>query len=272
MRIFDRLQRPPAARKPDLTNWQKHELAAVWIGHATVLLRIGGLTILTDPVFSNRVGLGFGLVTGGPPRHTAAAISIRDLPPLDLIIVSHAHFDHLDRPTLDKLPKQTPIVAAHSTSDLIHDLGFRRITEMRWGEEMQVGSVKLTSQQVKHWGARTFYDMHRGFSGFLIEAGRRRVLYGGDSAYCECFGEMGKVDLAILGIAGYDPWIQSHATPEQAWAMANHMRADHVLPIHHSTFKLSYEPMDEPIERMMEVSGNQSERVVVREVGGQWTI
>jgi len=80
------------------------------------------------------------------------------------------------------------------------------------------------------------------------------------------------VNLAILGIAGYDPYIRAHATPEQAWAMAEHCRADFLLPIHHSTFRLSYEPMEEPVQRMLEVAGNDADRVAVREVGGQWAL
>ena len=82
------------------------------------------------------------------------------------------------------------------------------------------GGLTLSAQQVSHWGARTFYDRHRGFNAYLIEAGRRRVLYGGDTAYHEGFRSIGKVDLAILGIGAYDPYIQAHATPEQAWQMA----------------------------------------------------
>src|SRR5438094_475617 len=94
MRLFDHLNPPGRpARKPDLRNWEDHRLAAVWIGHATVLLRLGDLTILTDPVMSNRVGVGLGLITGGPRRFVAPAISVRDLPKIDLMLISHAHFD-----------------------------------------------------------------------------------------------------------------------------------------------------------------------------------
>src|SRR3954470_23485675 len=125
LRLFDNLR--PAARPahtPDLRNWQNHDLAATWIGHATILLRMAGLTIMTDPVFFNRVGLGMGLVTVGPRRLLAPALALRKLPKLDLILISHAHFDHLDRPTLMRLPKHVPVVTAHRTHDLIHDLGY----------------------------------------------------------------------------------------------------------------------------------------------------
>jgi L-ascorbate metabolism protein UlaG (beta-lactamase superfamily) len=213
-----------------------------------------------------------GFLTAGPTRFIKPALSIRQLPPIDLILVSHAHFDHLDRPTLARLPKDVPVVTAPQTRDLIDDLKFRKVTELRWGESLRVSQVKLTAQRVQHWGARTFYDEHRGFNAYLIEGANRRVLYGGDTAYQEHFREIGKVDLAILGISAYDPYVQAHATPEQAWAMADHVRADFVLPMHHSTFRLSYEPMEEPIERLMTAAGKDEDRVIAREVGDSWAI
>lgn len=273
MRIFDQLNLPPVALfKPDLSNWENQELAAVWVGHATVLLRIGGKTIITDPVLSSRVGVGLGLMTGGPRRLVAPAMKINELPPIDLILVSHAHFDHLDRPTLSKLPKRIPVVAAHQTGDLIRDLGFRKINELRWGESVSAGGLTITAREVRHWGARTFYDQHRGFNGYLIESAGHRVLYGGDTAYHEGFKDVGDVDLAIMGIGAYDPYIAAHATPEQALQMADHCRAKRILPMHHSTFRLSYEPTSEPIERMLAAAGRDVERIVLREVGQQWAV
>jgi L-ascorbate metabolism protein UlaG (beta-lactamase superfamily) len=271
-RVLDRLNPPrPARFRPVMRNWSQREFSAVWIGHATVLLRLGGMNILTDPVMSARIGVGLGIMTGGPKRLIDAALTPWQLPPLDLILVSHAHFDHLDRPTLRRLPKHVPVITARHTHDLIRDLGFTTVTELQWGESLRVAQARITARQVQHWGARTFYDQHRGFNAYLMEAGRRRVLYGGDTGFHEHFRDIGKVDLAILGIGGYDPYIQAHASPEQAWQMAEQVRADFVLPMHHSTFRLSYEPVHEPLERMLDAAGRQSERIVVREVGQTWT-
>jgi L-ascorbate metabolism protein UlaG (beta-lactamase superfamily) len=273
LRFLDRLNPPPRAlRTPDLSRWDSHELAAAWIGHATILLRIGGKTILTDPVMSNRIGVGMGLITGGPRRHIAAALSVPQLPPLDLILISHAHFDHLDRPTLQRLPKHVPIVTAHHTSDLIRDLGFTNVSELRWGEQLEIGELQFTAQEVRHWGARTFYDRHRGFNGYVIQSANRRILYAGDTAFCDHFKPVKKVDLAIFGIGAYDPFIAAHANPEQVWQMADHVRADFLLPMHHSTFKLSHEPMHEPIERLLAAAGNDQSRVVIRDVGDAWSV
>ena len=272
LRVLDRVNPPPRPRlRVDLSRWLEHDLAAAWIGHATILLRVGGMTVLTDPVLSNRVGLGMGLFTVGPRRQVAPALSLAQLPPIDLILISHAHFDHLDRPTLARLPKRTRVITAAHTRDLIDDLGFKNVSELRWGEELNLGNdARIRALQVRHWGARTFYDQHRGFNAYLLETGRRRVLYGGDTAYHEGFAEVGRVDLAILGIGAYDPYIAMHASPEQAWQMADHAKANFILPMHHSTFRLSHEPREEPIERLLAVAGRDADRVVIREVGAQW--
>jgi len=271
-RVLDRLNPPAVApHTPDLSDWNNKDLAACWIGHATVLLRVGGMTVLTDPVMFNKVGVGLGLITGGPRRFIAPALRPRQLPKLDLILVSHAHFDHLDRPTLQRLDKRVPMITSAHTHDLIHDLGFRSVTELQWGEALRVGDLNITARQVRHWGARTFYDDHRGFNAYLIEGAGRRVLYGGDTAYHTAFKGIGPVDLAIFGIGAYNPWEASHATPEQALAMADHVHADHLLPMHHSTFKLSHEPMHEPIERLMQAAGRLVDRIVTPEIGMTWS-
>ena len=271
-RVLDRIGKIAAPSACDLTDWQNHKLAAAWIGHATVLLRIGNMTMLTDPVFSARVGLGLLAFTGGPRRLIAPALTIRQLPPIDLLLISHAHFDHLDRPSLRQISKSIPVITAPHTSDLLKDLGFKDVSELRWGESKTIGSVQITAQQVTHWGARTITDMHRGYNGYLIDGGGKRVLYGGDSAYQDYFKSITTpVDLAIIGIGAYDPYLRAHANPEQAWEMAaDFARARHILPIHHSTFRLSYEPLSEPIERLLKAAGDQASRVVVRHVGGAW--
>jgi len=270
MRLLDHWNPPPPPRlKPNLTNWESRKLAAAWLGHATLLLRIGGKTILTDPVLSHRIGVGFGLFTVGLKREIAAALQVNELPKIDLILSSHAHMDHLDRPTLARLKKTTPVVAAPRTGDLIRDLGFHRLTELGWGDSTQLGDVNITACPVTHWGARTFRDTWRGYNGYVLDDGKHRVLFTGDTADHD-FRGIGSVDLAIIGIGAYDPYIAAHATPEQAWAMADQVRARWLLPIHHSTFKLSHEPMSEPMQRMLVAAGPEASRLIIREIGGEW--
>lgn len=270
-RVLDKIHKlAPAPNKPVLDAWQSATLGVCWIGHATVLIRVGGKTILTDPVFSHRVGLSLGLATGGPRRLVAPALSIRQLPPIDLILISHAHFDHLDRPSLRQISKDIPVVTAHHTKDLIADLGFKSVTELQWNEQTKVGPLSITAQPVKHWGARTFYDEHRGYNAYLIASENRRVLFGGDSAHHEGFRSLAPVDLAILGIGAYHPYVAAHATPEQAWAMAKDVQAKFVLPIHHSTFRLGHEPKNEPMERLLQIAGAEKPRIVASEIGQVW--
>jgi len=273
LRWLDELNPPPPARiKPDLSDWEQRELSAVWIGHATVLLRIAGMTILTDPVFANRIGLGLWLGTLGTRRYVAAALKPSELPKIDLLLQSHVHFDHLDRQSLAMLPRPIEVVTAPKTSDLLKDLGYRPITELAWDQQVRVKNVTITARRVVHWGARTFLDRHRGYNAYLIEGAGRRILFGGDTAMQDRFNDIGGVDLAILGIAAYDPYIAAHATPEQAWEMAQQMGARALLPIHHSTFRLSHEAMDEPMKRMLAAAGDQADRIVIREPGGSWTL
>ena len=273
LRLLDHLTvPPPPPRVPDLSDWHRRGLSAVWIGHATVLLRVHGRTVLTDPVFSTTVGVGLGLFTLGATRMVAPAVPLRDLPPVDLVLVSHAHFDHLDRPTLARLPRRTPVVTAAGTGDLLRDLGLHRVVELPWGRRFALGDgLTVTAHPVDHWGARVFYDAHRGYNAYVVDAPGHRVLYGGDTAYTRAFRGVGPVDLAVLGIGAYDPYIAAHASPEQAWAMANDARAGAVLPVHHRTFRLSHEPVDEPIERLLAAAGRDAGRVVAENVGDEWS-
>jgi L-ascorbate metabolism protein UlaG (beta-lactamase superfamily) len=275
--VLDRLNPPPRAPwRPDFREWERHELAAAWIGHATIVMRLAGMTILTDPVFSCRIGVGLGVLTAGPKRLVEPAVKLTDLPPIDLILISHAHFDHLDRPTLARLPKRTPVVTAVRTRDLLTDLGFRHVHELAWDRRLTLGTperpLAITALEPDHWGARTFHDMQRSYNAYLLRdvATDRKMLFGGDTAFTHAFDRHGPVDLAMLGIGAYDPYVAAHATPEQAWAMAQAIPARRLLPFHHSTFKLSFEPTGEPIERLIAAAGNQADQVVVRQVGGMW--
>src|SRR5690606_6004309 len=182
------------------------------------------------------------MATGGPMRLVAPALALHELPPLDLVLISHAHFDHLDRPTLFRLNKRTPVITATHTADLISDLGFVDVRELAWNESITVGNAALAATRVVHWGARTFLDHHRGFNAYLLEAGGRRVLYGADSAFGDHFRGIGRVDLGIFGIGAYDPYVAAHATPEQVVAIADLLTAQRIFPMHNSTFILSHVP------------------------------
>lgn len=243
------------------------------LGHATVLLRLGGVTVLTDPVFSSRIGLGVGPLTLGPRRRVPPAVALGGLPPLDLVLVSHAHFDHLDRPTLDRLARRrpdVPVVTAVGCADLLTDLGFRDVRELAWEQATTVGQLTVTAVPVRHWGARVFADRHRGYAAFVLEADGRRVLFGADSAYFDGWrplGDAGGVELAVVGIGAYDPYVAAHATPEQAVEMATMAGARAVMPMHFGVFRLSHEPMDEPLRRFRHACERAGLRRVADDIG-----
>jgi L-ascorbate metabolism protein UlaG (beta-lactamase superfamily) len=275
-RFVDVLTTNPVAPSvaPDLTGWARHVLAACWLGHATVLLRVGQKTILTDPVFARRVGLGWGLGTLGPARFVSPAVTVKQLPPIDLVLLSHAHFDHLDRPTLARLAKRsTQVVCAPHTSDLVHDLGFGEVHELSAGDSMTIDGLTITGLPTRHWGARIVLDQQRGHVAFLVRADDASILYGGDTAYqreWRFIGDAGGVDVAIVGVGAYEPWIDGHANPEQAWQMALDAGARKVLPMHHSTFKLSVEPRDEPLRRLLQAAAGRVEDVICPKIGDCW--
>lgn len=258
-----------------MSRWYEAELAACWIGHASMLLRVGGRTILTDPVFHPRVGMGLILATLGPKRMQQPALKVEQLPPIDLIALTHAHFDHLDRPSLWQLSRRfphVPVIMANHTTDLLDGLAFRDVHEIGWGESIQLAGVRVTGVSVKHWGPRVFFDTWRTYNAYLFEAGENRVLFGGDTAINDTFAACSPVDLICVGIGAYDPYIAAHATPEQAWAMAKLAGAHKVAPMHHSTFRLSHEPIDEPIDRLLAAAlrDGRLDDVVIRRAGDVW--
>jgi len=267
----------PAFAKPEPLKWNDAELTAAWIGHATVLINFFGIKILTDPVLFPRIGIRLPGFTIGPKRLTAPALEFHELSKIDVVLLSHAHFDHFDLRTLHRFDETTCVVTAPNTADLLRWTRLRDVTELRWGEERSLntpgGAVTISAFQVKHWGARKQRDAYRGYNGYVMESrsrGRRRILFGGDTAMTNTFAELsqhGPVDLAIMSIGAYNPWIRSHCTPEQAIEMANAADARFIMPVHHQTFRLSFEPFREPIERFQAALGNTPERIALREIG-----
>jgi L-ascorbate metabolism protein UlaG (beta-lactamase superfamily) len=254
--------------------WPDQGLHAAWLGHTTVFLNLDGFTILTDPVFSTRIGLNFGPLTLGIKRLVDVAATIRDLPHIDLILLSHAHMDHFDLPSLRRLEnRRSQVVTADRTADLLRVKRYGRVHELRWNQSAQVGPARITAFEVAHWGARMRSDVYRGYNAYLVEVGRHRVLFGGDTAYTPLFRRLRSsqpLHLAIMPIGAYDPWIRVHCNPEQAWTMANDAGAEFVLPVHHQTFQLSREPHFEPIERLVAAAGSTPTRVCIHEIGEEF--
>jgi L-ascorbate metabolism protein UlaG (beta-lactamase superfamily) len=273
---FGELNRPipPAPHTPTPSSWSDNGITLAWLGHATVLINFYGVRILTDPALYSRIGVDLGLGILGPLRLVGCALTPDALPEIDLVLVSHAHFDHLDTASLSALRGQPVAVMAPQTSDLLPRRHYSSVHEVRWNESVTVktqrGEVVVRGLEVKHWGARIRRDTYRGWAGFVVEREGRRLLIGGDTAITGLFREhrpFGPFEAAIMPIGAYDPWIHNHCTPEQAVAMADAAGARLFVPVHHQSFQLSREPFTEPIERTQAALAREADRLIIREIG-----
>jgi L-ascorbate metabolism protein UlaG (beta-lactamase superfamily) len=236
---------------PELVDGQ---IGLTWIGHASFLLQTQGVNILIDPNWAKWLKV--------IKRIKHPGIQLHDLPEIDLVLVTHAHFDHLDRKTLRQIAEDQPIVVPFEVGNLVHDLGFRSVHELHYWESFTEGPVKITLTPCHHWGARMLHDSHRGFGGFIIEAGGRTIFHCGDTAYFDGFKEIGErfeIDVALLPIGAYDPpsGREVHMNPEEAVQAFLDLKARRMVPMHYGTFRLSYEPMDEPPTRLREHAEKQ---------------
>jgi L-ascorbate metabolism protein UlaG (beta-lactamase superfamily) len=275
----------PAPVKPTPSSWDDATITAAWLGHATVLVNFFGTTIITDPVFSNRIGISLlGLTTIGPNRLVEPALTFEELPPIDLILLSHAHMDHLDGPSLGKFSRDIPVILAKNTIDVVDHFGWKKAHELDWGEKIVVGDVEVEAVRVKHFGWRYPWEVDRSkgnwegrsFNAYVISRDGKRIVFGGDTAYQEYFKRLANdkqpIELALMPIGAYDPWIFNHANPEQALEMARHMGARAILPMHWRTFVQSDEPTMEPIERLKNAIDGAPLELALDSIGQTWSL
>jgi len=280
------LEPKEAPYKPDLNEWDDNKINLCWIGHSTYLINFYGTLILTDPVFSNRIGL-YALITNlGPKRIVAPAIEPEKLSQPDLVLISHSHFDHMDYPTLkyfsEKFPGKIPVVTAYHSKDIFDDLPFKKIIELDWDEETEVDGVKIKAVRVKHFGWRYPWenDRSRGFksgrsyNAYLLEKKGKKIFFAGDTAFTDNFKSLKneKIDIAIMPIGAYKPWINSHCNPEEALIMADEMNAEYFLPMHTRTFPHGREPFEEPIQWLKASSSKYKTKVMIFEVGQTFSL
>ena len=229
-----------------------------WLGHASFLLRLGGLTVLTDPYLSAHASP---VPPLGPKRFAGPGIRAARLPPADLMLISHNHYDHLDLPSLDALPgkKRTTAVVPLGLRGYVEGWGFGRVHEVDWHDRVEVGGLAVTALPAIHFSKRTLFDANTTlWTGYAIETaagigGGRRVYFAGDTAYGPVFEQLGRsyppFDLALVPIGAYAPrelMRASHATPEEAVRLGRDPRARRLVGMHWGTIQLTDEPPFEP--------------------------
>jgi N-acyl-phosphatidylethanolamine-hydrolysing phospholipase D len=242
------------------------DFTATWIGHSTVLLQLGGINVLTDPMFSQRASP---VQWMGPRRVMDPGLPIQALPPIDLVVLSHNHYDHLDRPAVKHIagahPRSTWIVPL-GLAAYIRGWGVRDIVELDWWQDTVAHGVRVTATPARHFSGRGLRDRNRSlWCGFAFEREGRHALFAGDTAYHPEFGAVGSrcgpFDFVMIPIGAYDPrWFMQivHVNPEESVRIYQDLVASHrdrplpvMLAIHWGSFRLTDEPMDEPPHRMI---------------------
>jgi len=259
-------------RKPVLVD--EKNLAVTFIGHSGFFLQIGGKNVVVDPNFAQWLFI--------LKRLRVPGVRIKDLPPIDYVLVTHAHFDHLHKPSLRAIARMTrrksgappQIIVPRGVHDLIYGLGYREIAELEWWEEYADRNFSVTHVPARHWGARMLRDYHRGFGGYVIRSGEHSIYHAGDTAYFGGFREIGnrlRPRGALLPIGAYKPasYRNVHTSPEDAVRAFIDLGAEWMVPMQYGTFKLSHEPMEEPVQLLEQeaTAAGVMDRVHVLEEG-----
>jgi L-ascorbate metabolism protein UlaG (beta-lactamase superfamily) len=254
----------PVSVQPALPRADRGQTAVTWIGHATYVIQIGGLTVLTDPVWSRRI-------PGVPARVTPAGLDWTALPPIDAVVISHNHYDHLDGPTVRRLSRDTPILVPAKLARWFRRRRFIDVIELDWWESRTIGEVTFDFVPAHHWSRRGLNDTNKSlWGGWVLTAPKTpagvdsdkphrrgsRVYFAGDTGYGHCFGEIAArypgIDLALMPVGAYKPdWFMrpTHLNPEDAVRATIESGATRMATMHWGTFILSAEPLMEPVER-----------------------
>jgi L-ascorbate metabolism protein UlaG (beta-lactamase superfamily) len=255
LRIVQESHQVPLTGEPRLAQLvAPSELGVTFIGHSSFLLQIGGRNILIDPVFANRLVI--------LRRQRRPGLLVEQLPPIDLVLITHAHMDHLNLPSLRRIVRTTrrmrgrapEIVVPQGVEDLVQ-LGFHRTYTLKVWQQLELAGLRITMTPCRHWGARMFKDTHRGYGGYVIANGSHSLYHSGDTAYFDGFREIGarlSPQIALLPIGAYypDSYRAVHTSPEEAVRAFVETGARLMVPMHYGTFPLGREPMDEPLQRL----------------------
>jgi len=260
--ITDRLlgrrrKRPPGPAAPivppdnDLIHGETIEPWLIWLGHASFLGSLGGHRFLIDPLFSAHAGWLY-------RRYLPPPLTIKELPDIDVVMVTHNHYDHLDEAVFRSLPDEVAVIVPGGMGQWMRQRGPKRVIELQWWQQAEVGGLLITLVPACHWSRRGVFDTNRVlWGGYIIEGDGYSVYHSGDSAWFDGFAEIGRrfpeLDAAALPIGGYQPpWFMEHyhLNPEQAGRAFLELGARRLVPMHWGTLQLTDEPLCEPIDRM----------------------
>jgi L-ascorbate metabolism protein UlaG (beta-lactamase superfamily) len=277
--FFGDEQRTPPAPLPmerPLEAWARAAetgLRTTWLGHSTMLLELDGRRVLTDPVFGERASpLGF----AGPRRFHAVPASIDELPPLDAVLLSHDHYDHLCRASIEALAKKgVPIVTALGVGARLERFGYasEQVIELDWHESIALPGLRLTATPAQHFSGRALGDRNATlWASWVIESERRKVFFSGDTGLTPAFEAIGRAhgpfDLVMLEIGAFHPsWAAIHLGPENALEAFRMLGGGTLLPVHWGTFNLALHAWDEPAETLLALASATGARVLTPRLG-----
>lgn len=246
----------PNQVKPQLDlKISNQEASLTYVNHATHLIQLPGMTILTDPIFSKRASP---FSWAGPKRHRDPGLSIEQLPQVDLVLISHNHYDHMDLPSIQEIAKRfnPTFLVPLGNKKIIEKAGAQKVIELDWWQHMEIGNGgKVHVVPVQHWSARTPFDTNEClWSGFVIQANGLNLYFGGDTGYGPHFVEtkkrLGIMDVSILPIGAYEPrWFmkEQHMNPEEAIQAHLDLESQFSIGTHFGTFQLTNEGVDDPV-------------------------
>lgn len=245
------------------------EITLGWVGHSTWIIEFHGTILITDPMFSKRAMI--------PRRMVAPALKPADITSLDAILITHAHSDHLDIPSLKSLPSQAKLLFPEGDKEIVQELPHAKIS-LKPNEVYRLNDLTVTTFQARHQGKRTVGNSSNLSLSYLLQKNNRSIVFLGDTAYTPNLGEAIRkecpngVDAVIVPIASYDPeeFHKDHCTPEEAIQLALDMHARLIVPMHYETFILSLEPIDEPLRRFNDAAAiaQVSDRIRPLPIGG----
>ena len=258
-------------QEPVLNPPEEGRVRVTWIGHASFFLQFAGHSVMVDPNWAKW--------HGPVKRLRKPGLDLRVVPEVDLVLVTHAHFDHLHKPSLKILKAREGIIVPSGSASLVRRLGFPAIHEVKVWDRLLFNEIEIIHTPSHHWGARFLHDTHRDYGGYIVRAGGKSIFHCGDSAYFDGFHEIGKrheIDIALMPIGAYEApsGRDVHMNPEEAVRAFADLGAKVMIPMHYGTFPLGNEPHEEPVERLLMEADRLgiSDRVLIPEegVGIEW--